>query len=157
MASNIRRFSISLKPSYFCLALTMPCRSQWPRGLRRSSAAVHLLRSWVRIPPGAWMFFVSVVFCQVEVSATSWSFVQRSHTNCGVSRHVWSRNLVNEGTLAHRGAAAPKIKTVFLPDMKQGQIDFPLVDVLVSKFLYSDQISFRSCNFIAIRFDASVT
>ena len=32
------------------------CRSQWPRGLRRRSAATRLLRSWVRIPPGAWMF-----------------------------------------------------------------------------------------------------
>jgi len=27
-------------------------RSQWPRGLRRRSAAARLLRSWVRIPPG---------------------------------------------------------------------------------------------------------
>ena len=27
-----------------------------PRGLRRKSAAARLLRSWVRIPPGAWMF-----------------------------------------------------------------------------------------------------
>ena len=32
------------------------CRSQWPRGLRRRSAAAGLLRSWVRIPPGAWIF-----------------------------------------------------------------------------------------------------
>ena len=32
------------------------CRSQWPRGLRRRSTAAHLLRSWVRIPPRAWMF-----------------------------------------------------------------------------------------------------
>ena len=32
------------------------CRSQWPRGLRRRSTAVHLLRSWVRIPLRAWMF-----------------------------------------------------------------------------------------------------
>ena len=31
-------------------------RSQWLRGLRRRSAAASLLRSWVRIPPGAWMF-----------------------------------------------------------------------------------------------------
>ena len=30
-------------------------RSQWPRGLRRRCAASRLLRSWVRIPPGAWM------------------------------------------------------------------------------------------------------
>ena len=30
-------------------------RSQWPRGLRRRSAAARLLRLWVRIPPGARM------------------------------------------------------------------------------------------------------
>jgi len=28
------------------------CRSQWPRGLRRRSAAARLLRMWFRIPPG---------------------------------------------------------------------------------------------------------
>jgi len=32
-------------------------RSQWPRGLRSRSAAARLLRSWVRISPGAWIFF----------------------------------------------------------------------------------------------------
>ena len=32
------------------------CRSQWPRGLRRRSAAARQLGSWVRIPPGAWIF-----------------------------------------------------------------------------------------------------
>ena len=31
-------------------------RSQWPRGSRCRSAAARLLRSWVRIPPAAWMF-----------------------------------------------------------------------------------------------------
>jgi len=31
---------------------------------------------------------VSVVCCQVEVSATSWSLVQRSPTDCGASLHV---------------------------------------------------------------------
>jgi hypothetical protein len=31
-------------------------RSQWTRGLRRGSVAERLLGSWVRIPPGAWMF-----------------------------------------------------------------------------------------------------
>jgi hypothetical protein len=36
-------------------------RSQWPRGLRRRSAAAWLLRSRVRIPLGAWMF-VSCVY-----------------------------------------------------------------------------------------------
>ena len=44
--------------------------SQWPRGLRRGTAAARLLRLWVRIPPGAWMSVVSGVCCQVEISAT---------------------------------------------------------------------------------------
>jgi hypothetical protein len=38
---------------------------------------------------------VSVVCCQVEVSATSWSLVQRSPTECGVSKacdHEASKN-----------------------------------------------------------------
>ena len=35
-------------------------------------AAAYLLRSWVRIPPGhGYLSVVSVVCCQVEVSATS--------------------------------------------------------------------------------------
>jgi len=60
-------------------------RSQWPRGLSRGSAAARLLGSWVRIPQGAWMTVVSVVCCQVEVSASGRSFVQRSPTKCGAS------------------------------------------------------------------------
>ena len=39
---------------------TNNCRSQWPRGLRRRSAAARLLRLWVRIPPGAWI----AVYCE---------------------------------------------------------------------------------------------
>ena len=55
-------------------------RSQWPRGLRRRSAAARLLGSWVRIPPGhGCLSVVSVVCCRVEVSATSWSHVQESY------------------------------------------------------------------------------
>ena len=41
-------------PSYNVI-LNGRSQSQWPRGLRRRSAADRLLRSWVRIPPGAWM------------------------------------------------------------------------------------------------------
>jgi hypothetical protein len=40
-------------------------RFQWPRDLTRRSTAARLLRSWVRIPPGAWVF-VCCVCCQVE-------------------------------------------------------------------------------------------
>jgi hypothetical protein len=40
------------------IALVYKClsRSQWPGGLRRTSAANRLLRLWIRIPPGAWVF-----------------------------------------------------------------------------------------------------
>ena len=50
----------------FCKMET--CRPQWPRSLRQRSSAARLLRLWVRIPLEAWMFVVSVVCCQVEVS-----------------------------------------------------------------------------------------
>ena len=56
--------------SKICILMCYICRSQWLRGLRRRSAAARLLRLWVLIPPGAWMFVVSVVCSQVEVSAT---------------------------------------------------------------------------------------
>ena len=36
-------------------------RSQLARGLRRRSTAACLLRLWVRIPPGAWMFVCCVL------------------------------------------------------------------------------------------------
>ena len=44
-------------------------RSQWPRDLRRRSAAVRLLRLCARIPLEAWMCVCCVVLS--EVSATS--------------------------------------------------------------------------------------
>jgi hypothetical protein len=40
-------------------------RSQWPRGLRRESAAVRLLGLWVRTPQGACMY----VSCECFVSS----------------------------------------------------------------------------------------
>ena len=44
------------------------CRSRWPRGLRRGSAAASLLGLWVRI-----------------LSATGQSLVQKSPNECGAS------------------------------------------------------------------------
>ena len=40
----------------FKSSICFDCRAQWPCGLRRRSSADRLLRLWVRIPPGAWMF-----------------------------------------------------------------------------------------------------
>jgi hypothetical protein len=71
------------------LSVVLWRRSQRPRLLRRRSAAECLLGSWVRIPPGAWMFVCcECLCCQVEVSATGRSLVQRSPTDCGVCLSV---------------------------------------------------------------------
>ena len=53
-------------------AIYFNCRSQWPRGLKRRSAAARLPRLWFRIPTGnGRLSVVSVVCCQVEVSTTN--------------------------------------------------------------------------------------
>ena len=56
-----------VSPSSRCSEITQinnrQHRSQWPRSLRRRSAAARQLRSWVRIPPGAWIF----VCCECRV------------------------------------------------------------------------------------------
>jgi hypothetical protein len=61
-------------------------QSQWRRSLRRGSAAARFPGLRGRIPPvQACLSVVSVVCCQVEVSATDRSFIQRSAAECGVS------------------------------------------------------------------------
>jgi hypothetical protein len=67
------------------------CHSQWPRGVRRGSVGARLLELQVRIPPAAG--------CQVDVSASGWSLVQRRWW--GVSRWVRSWFVDNEETLAY--------------------------------------------------------
>ena len=54
---------VSIGGIYFSRSTLKWCRSQWPRGLRRRSAAARLLRSWVQIPPEAWIF----VCCECRV------------------------------------------------------------------------------------------
>ena len=59
-------------------------RSQWPRGLsNRRSAAARLLRLWVQIPPGAWMFVCCVLsgrrLCDELISHPA------EPTDCGAS------------------------------------------------------------------------
>jgi hypothetical protein len=44
---------------------------------------------WVQTLPGAWMSLVSVVHCQVEVSVTGRSLIQRMPTGCGMSECDW--------------------------------------------------------------------
>ena len=79
-------FLLRLHHIIFPLFLSSCCRSQWLHGLRLRSEAVRLLKMWVRIPRGDMdVCRECCVCCQVEVSATNWSLVQRSPTDSGVS------------------------------------------------------------------------
>ena len=65
------------------------CRAQWPRGLRRGSGP---LASWdcrfgSRRGHGC-LFLLRVVCCQVQVSASGCSLVQRSPTESDVCLSV---------------------------------------------------------------------
>jgi hypothetical protein len=84
-------------------------RSQWPSGLKRGSMAARLLGLWVRIPLGAWMS----VSCQVLVSATNRSVVQRNPTDCDVSVCVTYKPRA-WGSPGPRLAIVPKRKVLIL-------------------------------------------
>jgi hypothetical protein len=87
---EIKRIKRSCKTCKFRYSNVFICLSQWSRGLRRSSAAARLLRLWFRFPPGDVdvCLLLIVVRCQVEVSATRWSLVKKSRTDCGASLSV---------------------------------------------------------------------
>jgi len=58
---------------------------QWPRAVRRRSAADRLLGLWVRIPPGAWMSVCCDCCVLSGRGLCFWSPIQRSPTECGAS------------------------------------------------------------------------
>jgi hypothetical protein len=88
----------------FCFSKEVLSRFQSPRGLRLGSAAACLLGLWVSESRRGWesLSLVSVVCFQGEVSASGWSFVQRSPNECGVSEW-WSWSVHNEEGLANWG------------------------------------------------------
>ena len=93
----------------------MPSRSQWPRGLRRRSAAARLLRSWVRIPPGAWMF-VCYECCVLSGRGLCDELITRQQE----SYRLWCvvvcdlENLKNEEAMTRVGSQRHKKKPVSL-------------------------------------------
>jgi hypothetical protein len=77
------------------------CRSQWPRGLRRGSAAARLLGLWVRIPPEALMS-VSCEWCVMSSRVLCvWLITRPEESYTMWSVWVWSWSLDNEDALAH--------------------------------------------------------
>ena len=59
--SNATRSGVSTSSGtlLLCKLMLQKCIFQWPRGLRRRSAAFRLLGLWVRIPAEAWMSVTS--------------------------------------------------------------------------------------------------
>jgi hypothetical protein len=66
----------------------------------------------VRIPQGAWMSHVSVVYCQVEVSTTGWPLIQMSPNVCGVSEYD-RETLIMKGSWPTTGCCAVTKKNYF--------------------------------------------
>jgi len=88
------------------ISIIQQCWWQWPRGLRRGTAAARLLGLRVRIPRGAWMSFS----CECCVLWGGDLFdgpiaLQKRRAAYGVSKWLWSRNLTEE-TKDHGGSRA---------------------------------------------------
>ena len=89
------------------------------RGLRRGFAVARLLGLRVRTPPGhGYLSLMSVVCCQVEVSASGWSLVKRSSIECGVSEcyresSIMRRSWTTMGCRAIGGEAQTLEKFLF--------------------------------------------
>ena len=79
------------------------CRSQWPRGPRRGSAAARLPGLWVRTPPGAWKS-VCCEFCVFSGRGLCDGLITRPGESYRLwCVWVWSWSLDNEEGLAHWG------------------------------------------------------
>ena len=82
IALQLHGFCSTVSLHVFTVLSKYTSRSQWPRGLRPLAWWDWWFESHRR---HGCVSVVSVVCCQVEVSATGWSFVQRSPTDCGAS------------------------------------------------------------------------
>jgi len=97
----------------------MICRSQWPRGLRRRSAAARLLRSWVRILPGVWMF----VCCECCVLSGR-DLCDELITRPEESYRLWCivvcdlEYLKNEEAMTRVGSQRHRKKYIYINDIK---------------------------------------
>jgi hypothetical protein len=95
-----------------CLPLTQIMNfkkiTQWPRDLRRGSAEFSCWNCGFESCRGhGCLSLVNVVYCQVEVSASGWSLVQRSPTESGVSECDREVSIIR-GPWPTRGCCAMK-------------------------------------------------
>jgi hypothetical protein len=87
--------------------------TQWPCGLRRKSTAARLLRSWVRISPGAWMS-VCCECCVLSGRGLRNEPITRPEESyrlwCVVVCDLEKTIIVNEEAKTHWGVIAPREK-----------------------------------------------
>jgi hypothetical protein len=91
-------------------------RSQWPCGLRRGSSAARLLRSWVWMPPRAWMS-VCCECCVLLGRGLCDGLITRpeeSYRLWCVSNVLWSWSLEKWGGLGPLGAVEPLGKKKYI-------------------------------------------
>jgi hypothetical protein len=66
------------------MSVSSECCVLLARGLRRADHSYRGVKQSVLWCGGAWMSFLIVVCCQIEVSASGSSLVQKSNTECGM-------------------------------------------------------------------------
>jgi hypothetical protein len=95
---NNPKITATLIEIYMCfiMYIARDYQSQWPRGLRRGSAAARVLGLQVRIPPVQWMSVSSDSCVLSSRGLRVWLIIRPE-----VSYRVRSRSLDNEEALAH--------------------------------------------------------
>ena len=79
------------------------CRSQWPLGLRRGSAAARLLVLWVRIPSWEWIFVCCVCCMFLRRSLYIWMIPRPEESYRVCCDWLWSWIINIEGGLGPLG------------------------------------------------------
>jgi hypothetical protein len=94
--------------------LSSGSRSQWPRGLRRGSAAARLLELWVWIPPEAW-FSVPCDCCILSGIGRCVGLITRPEESYRVwCVWVWLRGPVKGGSDPESGRSVTKNVYIYL-------------------------------------------
>jgi len=126
------------------------CRSQWPRVLRRWSAAARLLRLWVRIPPEEWMSVCCVMFClcdelitRQEESYRLWCVVV-----CDLETSWMGRTWPTEGCCAKRKKEQWILRT---------QVQFLGRNILLNFSRTEPLRVLKYCLFMALHDDSTVS
>jgi hypothetical protein len=95
--------------SLICICHDYTCRSQWPTGLKRGTAAARLLGFWVRIPPEAWIF-VSHKCCVLSGRGLCVGLISHPEESyqAWCVQWLWLRSPVRGAMIQHRVEAPQK-------------------------------------------------